>query len=327
MSTPSGVFTLQQIMETDYPRPPAIIKNLLSPGEIALFIARQKEGKSTLALQLAIDVACGNPFLDKYETTAGPVLYVDYENRLARIKDRGLDLANGRAVTQLHIKAFDLMSQRDVGLFGADHANLRNCVREIAPHLLFIDPLRYALAKGQNKSTAEENLALAAIEQVSALREVRSELATVLVHHVKKRQDFSQKAIKLREEPRSWIEQVYGSQALLAHVDTIWGLEEDGDGYVFATVPRSQDPIILRFEKQPDSERFLPSSTDVFAFKTPVQRDAWDRLPDEFGWREVTKKTGISNNVLDRVTRQARAAGLLIQDPVSKKFRKVKQRD
>src|SRR5262249_27022323 len=238
MDAPNEVLTLQQIMEADYPSPPPLVKGLLNPGEIALFIARQKEGKSTLSLQLAIDISCGSPFLGQHTTTAQKVLYIDYENRFNRIKDRGKDLAKGRTVDQLHIKAFDLMSQRDVGLFELGYENLKKYVQATSPELLMIDPLRYALAIGQGKSTAEESLAMRAIEQISLLREVKPQLATILVHHVKKRQDFSEKgSIKLRQDPRSWIEQIYGSQAFLAHADTIWGLEEDGDGYIFATVP------------------------------------------------------------------------------------------
>src|SRR5262249_2132875 len=131
MSTPNAVFTLQEIMETDYPRPPALIENVLNPGEIGLFVARQKEGKSTLTLQLAIDVSCGDKFLGQYKTSGRTVLYIDYENRFCRIKDRGLDLVRGRTIDHLHVKAFDLMSQRDVGLSGTCYKKLRTCVREV----------------------------------------------------------------------------------------------------------------------------------------------------------------------------------------------------
>ena len=105
-------------------------------------------------------------------------------------------------------------------------------------------------------------------------------------------------------------------------MDTSWGLEEDDDGYTFATVPRSQDLLILKLEKQSDSERFLLGSEDALVFRTMKQQEAWEILPPEFGWREATE-LGISNNILDRVIRQARAAGLLTQDPVTRRYRKV----
>ncbi len=320
MSNTNTVLTLQKIIDTEFSLPPPRVDRLIDAGETALFIARQKEGKSTLALQLGIDVSLGDAFLDRYPTTKGTVLCIDYENRLYRLKERGKDLAKGRKIENLHVKAFDYVSQRDVGLFGKEFEQLKELVQELMPGFLILDPLRYALNK-INASTAEESLSVQAIDQVSKLHEINPQMAVVLVHHLKKRQDQGSRVI-LRDDPRSWIEQVYGSQALLAHVDTIWGLEEDGDGYTFATVPRSQDPLRLPLVKEPDSERFLLGSVEEFIFSTPAQREAWEKLPQEFGWREEVKK-GTSNNLLRVVIRQARATGLLAQDSGTKRYRKV----
>src|SRR6266404_5127683 len=105
--------TLQKIIETTFARPLPLVEDLLNQGETALFIARQKEGKSTLTLQIAIDVSCGDPFLDRYKTTATGVLYVDYENRPYRLQDRGKDLANGRRIDNLRVEAFDFSAHRN----------------------------------------------------------------------------------------------------------------------------------------------------------------------------------------------------------------------
>ncbi len=318
----SSVTTLHEIIETDYPPLAPVVDRLIDAGETVLFIARQKEGKSTLALQLAIDVSCGDAFLGRYPTTKATVLYVDYENRFQRIKQRGIDLANGRRVENLYVKAFDRISERDVGLFGPDHVRLADLVKNLQPGLLFIDPLRYALGHAPARagnSTADEAMALSIIEQVTKLQDVNPEMTVALVHHLKKAQDSS--GVKLRDNPRSWIDRVYGSQVLLAHVDAIWGLEEDANLYTFGTVPRAQDPLTLLLEKEPDSERFILSSA-AFAFRTIPQRKAWDQLPQEFGWREAVA-TGISNNLLNSVIREARGNGLLNQDPVTKRYSKV----
>ena len=218
------------------------------------------------------------------------------------------------------------MSQRDVGLFGSEYTKLRACIVESQPDLLIIDPLRYALAKqrGPAKGTGEEVLAIKAIDQISQLRDLNGSLAIILAHHLKKTQEFAKLKIKLDDDPRSWIEQSYGSQALLAHVDTIIGLEQDSDHYTLATVPRSHEPKILHLEKQ-DSQRFLLMSDDIFVFKTAEQQAAWSRLPDEFGWREITHhKQLVKNNLFRAVIGQALPRGLLEQDPKTKRYRKVK---
>lgn len=324
MSIVRGVKTLQEIIESDYPAPQPIVKNLLNAGEIALFIARQKVGKSIFTLQLAIDIACGTHFLGRYETTAQRVLYIDYENRFSRIKKRGVDLANGRSVNQfnrLYIKAFELISQRDVGLVNG-YTGLQQCVREIEPAVLIIDPLRFALSLVGGRSSADESVALEAIEHVTSLRQIKPDLATILVHHVKKRQDFTNKSLRLREDPLAWMDQVYGSQALLAHAENLWAIEEDGDGYVFANVPRADDQMVIFLEKHPDSERFLLASSYNFKFKTETQQQAWNQLDENFGWREAMK-LGINSGLFDRMIRQARAAKIVTQDPKTKRYTKI----
>ncbi|KKM97047.1 hypothetical protein LCGC14_1171980 [marine sediment metagenome] len=313
----TSTLTLQEIIGRDYPTPTPVVGHLLLPGEIVLFIARQKEGKSTLALQFAIDISRGDPFLDRFTTTRMPVLYVDYENRFYQLKKRGIDLAQGRTVENLYIKAFDRISDRNVSLSNDQEAGrLAALVQELQPGLLILDPLRYAWGR----DSTDEQKATKLIDTISRLQAYSPKMAVLLVHHLKKQQD--QLSVRLRDDPRSWIEKVYGSQALLAHVDTTWGLEADGDGYVFGTVPRSQEPLMLALEKGADSERFLLSEIETLFF-TPAQQEAWNKLPSEFSWNQAIECVGASST-LSRTIRQARAAALLERDQASGLYRKIR---
>lgn len=315
-SDPPGTLTLDEIIRLKIPQRPRLIEKLLDPGEVALFVARQKEGKSTLALQLGIDVATGEPFLGRLDTACNTVLYLDYENRVHRLKRRGLDLARDRTVDSLYLKAFERISQRDVGLSGHDLGRLVQLVARLRPALLIIDPLRYAMPK--TGYMTDEDWALKILEAVSELQKENPAMAVILVHHVRKQQDNGSRL--LRTDPRCWMDRTFGSQALLAHVDTIWGLEEDIEGYTFATVPRSQDQLLLPLEKQPESEAFVLSSTRL-PF-TDAERGAWQRLPSEFVWTQALN-LGIANSLLDRTIRRARAAGLITHDARTKRYRKV----
>jgi RecA-family ATPase len=69
MGTGSGIITFHEIISTEYPNPKAVVKGIINSGETVLFIARQKEGKSTLVYQLALDVACGDKFLGNMKPT------------------------------------------------------------------------------------------------------------------------------------------------------------------------------------------------------------------------------------------------------------------
>jgi len=62
-----------------------------------MMIGRQKEGKSTLALQLAIDIGGGGLFLNEHRTRSGKVLYVDFENKPEQIQRRVFDIGKDAA--------------------------------------------------------------------------------------------------------------------------------------------------------------------------------------------------------------------------------------
>jgi len=58
--------------------PPAVISGILHQGHKCIFGAPSKARKSWVAIDLAIAVASGQPWLD-FPTVQGPVLYIDYE--------------------------------------------------------------------------------------------------------------------------------------------------------------------------------------------------------------------------------------------------------
>ena len=311
-------YTLEEIMETNYKEIVPLIEHLLSPGETTLLIARQKEGKSTLALQLAIDLSNGDPFLGQYKTRQSCVAYIDYENRPYRIKARAIDVAKGRPAKNVIIKAFDSISDRDFTLFGSGFERLRKVVAEIEPQVLIIDPLRLAI----EKDSSDERSAVDALDHVAKLRSHNPELTVLLIHHVKKAQSNDNLIADLRTDPRSWIDKIYGSQALLAHAENIWGLEHDHGGYAFGTVSRSEESFVIALEKEPDSQRFKVSDQPAQIANLPhALREAWELLPPDFSRSEGTH-LGIANNTLDRLIRQTRPLGLLTQEPKTKRYKK-----
>src|SRR5581483_1714484 len=116
----SKVLTADEVLSGEFPEPKSIAENLLLQGETVLFMGRQKEGKSTLALQIAIDIARGDRFLGRFATLASDVMYIDYENRCCQLKRRLIDLAEGGQVNGLSFVASDQASGRDVALFGKE---------------------------------------------------------------------------------------------------------------------------------------------------------------------------------------------------------------
>jgi hypothetical protein len=95
---PLPIVTSAQLLDT-YPslRPP-LIEGLLRVGETMNLIAAPKVGKSFLSLDLALAVALGIPWLDRFATTKGKVLVIDNELHPETIASRWRRLCHARSV-------------------------------------------------------------------------------------------------------------------------------------------------------------------------------------------------------------------------------------
>ncbi len=314
---PFGIKSWQEIIASETATPANAVEGLLEEGSTSLLVARQKEGKSMLAAQLAIDVADGEPFLGRLQTKRGRVLYVDYENRAHRVKARGLDLARGRNVQDVFYLAYDRISERELGLDGKQLEPLKEAVKLLQPALLVIDPLRLSTSI----DFTDPNKVVDALRRVSSIQDECPQTAILLVHHrTKSNQEHT---VRLQDDPRAWIDRTYGSQALIAHVETIIGLERDTEGlYTLATVPRSSEPLTWMLEKEPDSERYILADS-ASQMKTWPQGllDHWRDLPTEFSWSDAMARVG--NSTFGRLRRRAMPLGLLTQDLQSKRYRKT----
>ena len=314
---PSGIKNWDSIINSNIAPPSNIVEGIVEEGSVSLLVGRAKEGKSLLAAQLSIDVSNGNPVLGKLLTKKGKVLYLDYENRAHRLKARGEDLAQGQNVNDVYFATYEMISNRDLGFDGNNLKRLENAVKILRPTLLVIDPLR--LATSLDLKAPEKILSI--LNGAASLFSANDKMGILLIHHLIKRQgDY---VVRLRDDPRVWIEGAFGSQALIAHVETIIGLERDNDElYTLATVPRSSEPITWSLEKAPQSERFVLCGDDAqIKMWTPALQEGWKKLPQDFSWTDGTAI--VSNSTLDRILRKARPLGLITQDSKTKRYKKT----
>jgi putative DNA primase/helicase len=313
-----GIRKWQEIVDSEVDGVGYVVEGMIEEGGTSLLIARQKAGKSMLAGQMCIDVANGEPFLGTLETKKGRVLYLDFENRPHVLKARGKDLGQNRLLDDVYFASWDRIAERDLGLDGENFTRLKKAVSELKPALLIIDPLRLATSMDTNEARGAVQL----LERASELLAIQPKMAILIIHHVKKNQD-PKNGLKLRADPREWMDKVHGSQALLAHVETIIGFEQDEeDLFTLATVPRSSNSITWALEKASGSQRFVLADNESQLKTWPkTQQENWHKLPPDFSRSEGDDL--INHSTLDRLIRKAMPLGMLQQDPVTKRYSKT----
>jgi hypothetical protein len=83
----SGIFSAEELMARVFPEPRWAVPGILTEG-VSILAGKPKLGKSWLALNVAVAVACGGRALGVIEVDAGPVLYLALEDGQKRLQDR-----------------------------------------------------------------------------------------------------------------------------------------------------------------------------------------------------------------------------------------------
>jgi DNA-binding HxlR family transcriptional regulator len=196
-------------------------------------------------------------------------------------------------------------------------AKLKELIEKTDAEVLIIDPWR--LWHGSDENNAED--VVRGLKALSSLRESRSGLTIIIVHHVRKERFESPR--KLIADPRLWVESVSGHHALSSHVDACYGLErqrdDDGEEWiVFGGIARNTDPRTVLLDDDEETLRFevCQSETALDAVLTKAEREIWKAAKKlrQFGFNELLAKAGTTNRKAVAATlRKAEAHGLLIR--------------
>jgi DNA-binding MarR family transcriptional regulator len=184
---------------------------LLYPG-VELFAARQKLGKSWLALQIAISVAGGPDIEGLRSNQTGGVLYGALEESERRTIDRLRKLA-GKGQWLDNLKFFYSL----LPLMGGGEEQLQTLVRTQRPRLLVLDTLT-AVVRASKSNT---DVFRAQYDEVTRLRKLCEEhaLTCLLLHHTRK------------EAGGDAVTAVAGTGGITAAVDAVWRLRRTPEGF------------------------------------------------------------------------------------------------
>ena len=235
--------TLRSIMARQYPEPNWIIPGILSEG-LNLLAGAPKQGKSMLALNLALTIAGGGSSLGNKPVPASDVLYLSLEDKQRRIKDRGLKM----------LPAVDAAHQDEAGRRltvttdwpRQDQAGLKLidlwAAKVKRPGLVIIDVWNRFAPQQQPRANAYSQDA-EAMSEVKRFVEKRG-ITALIIHHTRK------PGLK---EPDDFVQEVSGTM----------GLSGTADGILVLVRSRQDKQAVLNVTGRDVSEQELVLEFDV----------------------------------------------------------------
>ena len=257
-----------------------IIHGLMRLGETVNVVSASKVGKSWGAIDLALSVLTGQPWLGKFETTIGRILYIDNELHPETIVHRLDSVAYARGLRLEDIgQSIDIMSLR--GRLRDIHS-LGSVLRRVKPgkyRIVILDALYRMLPAG---SSENDNAPIAAVfNAIDALAD-RLQCGFVLVHH----------STKGNQSGKNVTDVGSGAGSLSRAADSHLVLREhEQDGcYVLDAAVRSfapVEPVVLRWEFPVWQ---LADELDAKRLKRPVTpREARQQQDDEDGCEAIER--------------------------------------
>jgi putative DNA primase/helicase len=256
-----------------------LVRDRVPSGSLVLLAGKPKAGKSTLARDLALQVAKGGQWLD-WKCSAGPVWYLVFEDKRSEVKN--------------HFRKMGATSADPVRFLfkqpGSDIlAELYKLAERERPALIIVDTLQRLIRARDLNDYAEVTTKLTPVLALS--RELGSTL--LLVHHAGKGE-------------RTGLDSVLGSTALAGSVDNIFLFGRSEKYRVLSSQQRigpDLEQTVVLFDE--DSGRVTAGQTrenaDIEAMKAEmlsVLRDALEPMTEKDLLKEVEGRTKLKRPAL-----------------------------
>ncbi len=232
---PYGLMTLMEA--ANLPPRDWLIDGLLARNAVGFFGGAPKVGKSWLALELALCVALGVPFLGHEVSRKGRVLYFLGEESTPDVKSRADRLLKGRGRTAQEVGDNLFLAEGVPYLEQQEHRDsLIEVVREMRPELVVFDPLERFLTAGDTNSSKEMRAVNNYYREELARR---CQIGVIVVHHTDK------KGHGLRGT---------GDFRAVSELTVLLGEHSGGSAHVKIEMrnARPPEPFLLTLQDQPD---------------------------------------------------------------------------
>lgn len=189
---PLEILSLRDVLGKWPERKPYVVENFCREGEVAAIIAPSKSRKSWVVADLAVCVASGLMWLDKFPCREGRVLMVDNELQPGDLAQRINSICQGRGFSPLDIaERIDVVTLRESEMELPDIMEQLNGTDYVltiwdALYMMFLD-------KMQENSNSDMSRLLRMFRRFAT----RTNAATLFVHHTAKGESGGKKSIDL----------------------------------------------------------------------------------------------------------------------------------
>jgi len=227
-STPARSFAVLDSDEifAELAKPDDLIDEVIRRGSLVQCVAYGSSGKTWLAVDAALSVAAGVPWLGRFSCKTGLVTYVDYENGRYEMRRRFQKIARGRGLP-FPVRGIELASMPN-GYMSDDSFGARMMTQAKGRDLVIIDTLKAANPGVDENDSRMRN----GLDQLRRVGEATGCAFLVLVHS--KKVSGSTMTIDPREAGR-------GSSAIFDAADSVLHViyEKDEPMHVTQTKART----------------------------------------------------------------------------------------
>jgi hypothetical protein len=258
--TSPDIYTVDSLRLQQFPMLKRICGDIIVEG-LTLLVARPKNGKTWLALDIAVAVDRGRYCLGDFKCEPGEVLFLALEDNKRRMKRRLSKLLGSNETLWPRFLCAHKWPRADQG--GLDH--IRDWIgRAKNPRLVVIDVLaRFRkVVSGKHSYDAD-------YEAIAELQKIASEtgVAILVIHHTRKGE---------ADDP---IDAVSGTLGLAAAADAVLVIDRKSDGSV-GLYGRSRDVDVIdksmEFNRETCRWTILGDAADVH--RSREQQDVFDAL-------------------------------------------------
>jgi len=298
-----------------------MIEGIMPKRSLSLVIGDSGLGKSPLMYQAATAVAAGVPFLG-HSTRRGRVLYLDCENGIEQV-----DGIVGQVAKYLNVQPPEenllLWNLND-----GESVSLEELIKETAPNWVIIDPLKafFQSIEADNKDVTKA---------YANLRKLMQSYSCSIsgIHHVKKPSQGYGDARPSLEGPdwREWFYQARGPRELINGCDVRLGVAQGNGGdnrlvtrgfrRVIGEVPLTRLVRVVDDEGEPQGFRQIAG---IELLGNPEQRAAYERLPEQFRFKEAIAAYGKSDQPTADFLGNCITAGILCKLEGRNGYEKIK---